>query len=98
MGRDNTLPDQVAGMKDLAKQFSFIDIDRAAMWGHSGGGFITADAMFREPGPTTCFPSVPTASALTMRRCVQVTQTVRAHSAAALPTLSLLPLSRSLAS
>ena len=48
MGRDNTLPDQVAGMKDLAKQFSFIDIDRAAMWGHSGGGFITADAMFRE--------------------------------------------------
>lgn len=53
MGRDNTLPDQVAGMKDLAKQFSFIDIDRAAMWGHSGGGFITADAMFREPGSTT---------------------------------------------
>lgn len=49
MGRDNTLPDQVAGMKDLAKQFPFIDIDRAAMWGHSGGGFITADAMFRYP-------------------------------------------------
>lgn len=49
MGRDNTLPDQVAGMKDLARQYSFIDIDRAAMWGHSGGGFITADAMFRYP-------------------------------------------------
>ncbi len=49
MGRDNTLPDQVAGMKDLAKQYPFIDIDRAAMWGHSGGGFITADAMFRYP-------------------------------------------------
>ena len=48
MGRDNTLPDQVAGMKDLARQYQFIDIDRAAMWGHSGGGFITADAMFRE--------------------------------------------------
>ena len=47
MGRDNTLPDQVAGMKDLARQYQFIDIDRAAMWGHSGGGFITADAMFR---------------------------------------------------
>ena len=27
----------------------WIDIDRAAMWGHSGGGFITADAMFRYP-------------------------------------------------
>jgi dipeptidyl aminopeptidase/acylaminoacyl peptidase len=49
MGRDNTVPDQVAGMKDLAKQYPGIDIDRAAMWGHSGGGFITADAMFRFP-------------------------------------------------
>jgi dipeptidyl-peptidase-4 len=49
MGRDNTIPDQVAGMKDLAKQYPFIDLDRAAMWGHSGGGFITADAMFRFP-------------------------------------------------
>jgi len=36
-------------MKDLAKQYPFIDIDRAAMWGHSGGGFITAGAMFRYP-------------------------------------------------
>ena len=49
MGRDNTLPDQVAAMQNLAKRFSWIDIDRAAMWGHSGGGFITADAMFRYP-------------------------------------------------
>ena len=49
MGRDNTIPDQVSGMKDLAKQYPYIDIDRAAMWGHSGGGFITADAMFRFP-------------------------------------------------
>jgi dipeptidyl-peptidase-4 len=49
MGRDNTVPDQVAAMKDLAKQYSYIDIDKAAMWGHSGGGFITADAMFRFP-------------------------------------------------
>lgn len=49
MGRDNTLPDQVAGMKELAERYEWIDIDRAAMWGHSGGGFITADAMFRYP-------------------------------------------------
>jgi dipeptidyl-peptidase 4 len=49
MGRDNTIPDQVAGMKDLARQYPYIDIDRAAMWGHSGGGFITAGAMFRYP-------------------------------------------------
>ena len=49
MGRDNTVPDQVAGMKDLARQYPGIDLDRASMWGHSGGGFITADAMFRFP-------------------------------------------------
>jgi dipeptidyl-peptidase 4 len=49
MGRDNTIPDQVAAMQDLAKQYPYIDIDKAAMWGHSGGGFITADAMFRFP-------------------------------------------------
>jgi dipeptidyl aminopeptidase/acylaminoacyl peptidase len=49
MGRDNTVPDQVAGMKDLAQKYPWIDIDKAAMWGHSGGGFITADAMFRFP-------------------------------------------------
>jgi dipeptidyl aminopeptidase/acylaminoacyl peptidase len=49
MGRDNTLPDQVAGMQELARRYPWIDLDRAAMWGHSGGGFITADAMFRYP-------------------------------------------------
>ena len=49
MGRDNTLPDQVGGMKQLAARYRWIDIDRAGMWGHSGGGFITADAMFRYP-------------------------------------------------
>lgn len=49
MGRDNTLPDQVAGMKQLAERYPWIDIDRAGMWGHSGGGFIAADAMFRYP-------------------------------------------------
>jgi dipeptidyl aminopeptidase/acylaminoacyl peptidase len=49
MGRDNTLPDQVAAMKELASRFSWIDIDRAGIYGHSGGGFATADAMFRFP-------------------------------------------------
>lgn len=46
---DNGLPDQVAGMKELAQRYRFIDIDRAGIWGHSGGGFATADAMFRYP-------------------------------------------------
>jgi len=49
MGRHNTIPDQVAGMKELASRYSWIDIDKAAMWGHSGGGFITADALMRPP-------------------------------------------------
>jgi dipeptidyl aminopeptidase/acylaminoacyl peptidase len=50
MGRDNTIPDQIAGMKELAKRYPYIDIDRAGIWGHSGGGFATTTAMFRFPG------------------------------------------------
>ncbi|MGQ0764745.1 MAG: DPP IV N-terminal domain-containing protein [Gemmatimonadota bacterium] len=44
---DNTIPDQVAGMKELARRYPFIDIDKVGIWGHSGGGFATAAAMFR---------------------------------------------------
>lgn len=46
---DNTLPDQIAGMKELAARYPWIDIDKVGIWGHSGGGFATADAMFRYP-------------------------------------------------
>ena len=46
---DNTLPDQVAGIKQLAARYPWIDIDRVGIWGHSGGGNTTADAMFRYP-------------------------------------------------
>ncbi|HYI27227.1 MAG TPA: DPP IV N-terminal domain-containing protein [Bradyrhizobium sp.] len=46
---DNTLPDQVAGMKELATRYPWIDIERAGIYGHSGGGFATAAAMFRYP-------------------------------------------------
>jgi dipeptidyl aminopeptidase/acylaminoacyl peptidase len=46
---DNTLPDQVSGMKQLAQRYSWIDLDRAGIYGHSGGGYATADAMFRYP-------------------------------------------------
>ena len=46
---DNTLPDQIAGMKELAQKYPWIDIERAGIWGHSGGGFAAADAMFRYP-------------------------------------------------
>ncbi|MEP6946294.1 MAG: DPP IV N-terminal domain-containing protein [Acidobacteriota bacterium] len=46
---DNTLEDQVTGMKQLATKYPFIDLDRVGIWGHSGGGFATAAAMFRFP-------------------------------------------------
>ncbi|MEZ5283621.1 MAG: prolyl oligopeptidase family serine peptidase [Vicinamibacterales bacterium] len=46
---DNTLPDQVAAMKELASRYAWIDIERAGIYGHSGGGFATAGAMFRYP-------------------------------------------------
>ncbi|HET7268782.1 MAG TPA: DPP IV N-terminal domain-containing protein [Oleiagrimonas sp.] len=46
---DNTLPDQVAAIKQLAKRHAWIDLDRVGIWGHSGGGNATADAMFRYP-------------------------------------------------
>ena len=49
MGRDNTIPDQVAGMQALAQKYSYIDIDKVGIWGHSGGGFATTSAMFRFP-------------------------------------------------
>ena len=46
---DNTLPDQVTAMKQLAAKYPWIDLDRAGIYGHSGGGNATADAMFRYP-------------------------------------------------
>jgi len=46
---ENTLPDQVTGIRQLAQRFSFIDTTKVGIWGHSGGGFATADAMFTYP-------------------------------------------------
>ncbi len=46
---DNTLPDQVTGMKQLAQRYAWIDLDRAGIYGHSGGGYATAGAMFHYP-------------------------------------------------
>jgi dipeptidyl aminopeptidase/acylaminoacyl peptidase len=46
---DNTLPDQVTGMKQLAQRYPWIDIERAGIYGHSGGGYATAGAMFHYP-------------------------------------------------
>ena len=46
---DNGLPDQAAAMKQLAEKYAWIDINRAGMYGHSGGGFATAAALLTMP-------------------------------------------------
>ena len=46
---ENTLPDQVTGIRQLAQKYTYIDTGKVGIWGHSGGGFATAAAMFRFP-------------------------------------------------
>jgi dipeptidyl aminopeptidase/acylaminoacyl peptidase len=46
---DNTIPDQVAGIKQLAAKYPWIDAERVGIYGHSGGGAAAAAAMFHAP-------------------------------------------------
>jgi len=46
---DNGIPDHVAVIKQLAGRYRFLDLDRVGIFGHSGGGFASTDAMFRFP-------------------------------------------------
>jgi Tol biopolymer transport system component/dienelactone hydrolase len=46
---DNTLPDQIAGMKELARRYPWIDLTRVGIYGHSGGGYAAAGALFHYP-------------------------------------------------
>ena len=46
---ENTLPDQITGIRQLANKYAYMDTTRVGIWGHSGGGFATATAMFRYP-------------------------------------------------
>ncbi len=41
--------DQSNGIKDLARQYSFIDLSRIGVTGWSGGGSLTLNCMFRYP-------------------------------------------------
>jgi dipeptidyl aminopeptidase/acylaminoacyl peptidase len=47
--RDYGLADKKAAIEQLARRHSFIDINRVGIWGHSGGGFMTAAAMLVYP-------------------------------------------------
>ena len=46
---DNGIPDHVAVIKALAAHHQYIDVDRVGIYGHSGGGFSSTDAMLRYP-------------------------------------------------
>jgi len=46
---DNGLPDQIAMIRQLARRYSWMDVDHVGIWGHSGGGFAAADGILRYP-------------------------------------------------
>jgi dipeptidyl-peptidase 4 len=47
--RDYGLADKKAAIEQLAKAHPYIDVERVGIWGHSGGGFMTAAAMLIYP-------------------------------------------------
>lgn len=47
--RDYALADKKAGIEQLAARHPWIDIDRVGIYGHSGGGFLTAAALLLPP-------------------------------------------------
>ncbi len=46
---DNGLPDHITAIKQLGARYGFIDVDRVGIFGHSGGGFASTDAILRYP-------------------------------------------------
>jgi dienelactone hydrolase len=47
--RDYGLADKKAAIEQLAARHDFIDISRVGIYGHSGGGFMTAAALLQKP-------------------------------------------------
>jgi dipeptidyl-peptidase 4 len=47
--RDYGLADKKAAAERLAEAHAYIDLNRVGMWGHSGGGFMTAAAVLQYP-------------------------------------------------
>jgi dipeptidyl aminopeptidase/acylaminoacyl peptidase len=47
--RDYALADKKSGIEQLAARHKYIDLDRVGIYGHSGGGFLTAAAMLLPP-------------------------------------------------
>ncbi len=46
---DNGIPDQITTIKQLAARYPQMDLDRVGIYGHSGGGFSSTDAILRYP-------------------------------------------------
>ncbi|MDE3216607.1 MAG: DPP IV N-terminal domain-containing protein, partial [Gemmatimonadota bacterium] len=46
---DSGIPDLVTGIEQLAVRYPQIDLNRVGIYGHSGGGFSSTDAMLRYP-------------------------------------------------
>ena len=47
--RDYGLADKKTALEQLAARHAYIDIDRVGIYGHSGGGFMSAAAVLKEP-------------------------------------------------
>jgi dipeptidyl aminopeptidase/acylaminoacyl peptidase len=47
--RDYGLADKKAAIEQLARRHPFVDINRVGIWGHSGGGFMSAAAILVYP-------------------------------------------------
>lgn len=47
---DNGIPDHLAVIKQLGVRIPQLDLDRVGIYGHSGGGFSSTDALLRYPG------------------------------------------------
>ena len=46
---DNGIPDHISALKELAGRYPQMDLDRVGIFGHSGGGFSSTDAILRYP-------------------------------------------------
>jgi dienelactone hydrolase len=46
---DNGIPDHIGAIKQLGARFRWMDLSRVGIYGHSGGGFASTDAMLRYP-------------------------------------------------
>ncbi|MCK5651369.1 MAG: DPP IV N-terminal domain-containing protein [Gemmatimonadetes bacterium] len=46
---DNGIPDHIAALRQLSRSYPQLDLDRVGIYGHSGGGFSSTDALLRYP-------------------------------------------------